>query len=67
MSKITDMTSTHNWSGQKLVSTDHLLFEAPREKHFITGAQAMAEARQAPNRPQGPDQVRRRQAGRTRP
>jgi len=27
-----------------LVSMDHLLNEAPREKHFITGAQAMAEA-----------------------
>jgi pyruvate ferredoxin oxidoreductase alpha subunit len=27
-----------------LVSMDYLLKEAPREKHFITGAQAMAEA-----------------------
>jgi pyruvate ferredoxin oxidoreductase alpha subunit len=27
-----------------LVSADYLLKEAPREKHFITGAQAMAEA-----------------------
>ena len=29
---------------KKLVSMDYLLKEAPREKHFITGAQAMAEA-----------------------
>jgi len=44
MSKITDMTATHNWSGQKLVSTDHLLFEAPREKHFMTGSEVLKEA-----------------------
>ena len=29
---------------KKLVDADYLLKEAPREKHFITGAQAMAEA-----------------------
>ena len=29
---------------KKLVDMDYLLNEAPREKHFITGAQAMAEA-----------------------
>jgi Pyruvate:ferredoxin oxidoreductase and related 2-oxoacid:ferredoxin oxidoreductases, alpha subunit len=29
---------------QKVVDTDYLLLEAPREKKFITGAQAMAEA-----------------------
>ncbi|MDQ7044025.1 MAG: transketolase C-terminal domain-containing protein [Sulfurimonas sp.] len=29
---------------KKQVSMNHLLNEAPREKHFITGAQAMAEA-----------------------
>jgi len=29
---------------KELVSADYLLKEAPREKHFITGAQAMAEA-----------------------
>jgi pyruvate ferredoxin oxidoreductase alpha subunit len=29
---------------KELVSGDYLLKEAPREKHFITGAQAMAEA-----------------------
>ena len=46
MSKITDMTATHNWSGQKLVSTDHLLFEAPREKHFMTGSEVLKEARE---------------------
>jgi len=44
MSKITDMTDTHNWSGQKLVSTDHMLFEAPREKHFMTGSEVLKEA-----------------------
>ena len=44
MSKITDMTKTHNWSGQKLVSTDHLLFEAPRTKHFMTGSEVLKEA-----------------------
>ena len=38
------MTNTHNWSGQKLVSTDHLLFEAPRTKHFMTGSEVMKEA-----------------------
>jgi pyruvate ferredoxin oxidoreductase alpha subunit len=38
------MTKTHNWSGQKLVSTDHLLFEAPRTKHFMTGSEVMKEA-----------------------
>jgi len=44
MSKITDMTETHNWSGQKLVSTDYMLFEAPREKHFMTGSEVLKEA-----------------------
>jgi pyruvate ferredoxin oxidoreductase alpha subunit len=44
MSKITDMTETHNWSGQKLVSIDHMLFEAPREKHFMTGSEVLKEA-----------------------
>jgi len=44
MSKISDMTKTHNWSGQKLVSTDHLLFEAPRTKHFMTGSEVLKEA-----------------------
>jgi len=29
---------------QKVVDVDYLLKEAPREKNFITGAQAMAEA-----------------------
>jgi len=44
MSKRSDMTKTHNWSGQKLVSTDHLLFEAPRTKHFMTGSEVLKEA-----------------------
>jgi len=44
MSKKTDMTETHNWSGQKLVSTDYMLFEAPRTKHFMTGSEVLKEA-----------------------
>jgi pyruvate ferredoxin oxidoreductase alpha subunit len=44
MSKITDMTETHNWSGQKLVSIEHMLFEAPRTKHFMTGSEVLKEA-----------------------
>lgn len=44
MSKRTDMTETHNWSGQKLVSTDYMLFEAPRTKHFMTGSEVLKEA-----------------------
>jgi pyruvate ferredoxin oxidoreductase alpha subunit len=44
MSKITDMTETHNWSGQKLVSADYMLFEAPRTKHFMTGSEVLKEA-----------------------
>jgi len=44
MSKRTDMTDTHNWSGQKLVSTDYMLFEAPRTKHFMTGSEVLKEA-----------------------
>jgi len=44
MSKITDMTATHNWSGQKLVTADHMLFEAPRTKHFMTGSEVLKEA-----------------------
>lgn len=38
------MTEEKNWSGQKLVSTDYLLFEAPREKHFMTGSEVTKEA-----------------------
>jgi pyruvate ferredoxin oxidoreductase alpha subunit len=44
MSKITDMTATKNWSGQTLVTADHLLFDAPREKHFMTGSEVLKEA-----------------------
>lgn len=39
-----DMTGTKNWSGQTLVSTDHMLFEAPRTKHFMTGSEVLKEA-----------------------
>lgn len=38
------MTDTHNWAGQKLVSTDYMLFEAPRTKEFMTGTEALREA-----------------------
>ncbi|MEA2048798.1 MAG: transketolase C-terminal domain-containing protein [Campylobacterota bacterium] len=41
---IKNMTEEKNWSGQKLVSTDYLLFEAPREKHFMTGSEVTKEA-----------------------
>ncbi len=41
---IKNMTKEKNWSGQKLVSTDYLLFEAPREKHFMTGSEVLKEA-----------------------
>ena len=44
MSTIKDMTDTHNWSGQRLVTADELLFEAPREKHFMTGSEVLKEA-----------------------
>ena len=33
-----------NKSGQKIVSPDYLLFEAPREKVFMTGSEAVKEA-----------------------
>jgi len=44
MTKRNDMTEEKNWSGQKLVSADHLLFEAPRTKHFMTGSEVVKEA-----------------------
>ncbi len=44
MASIKDMTDTHNWSGQRLVTADELLFEAPREKHFMTGSEVLKEA-----------------------
>lgn len=44
MSKRTDMTETKNWSGQTLVTADHMLFEAPRTKHFMTGSEVLKEA-----------------------
>ncbi len=33
-----------NRAGQRIVSPDYLLFEAPREKHFMTGSEAVKEA-----------------------
>ena len=44
MSTIKDMTDTHNWSGQRLVTADEMLFEAPRTKHFMTGSEVLKEA-----------------------
>ncbi|MCS6875315.1 MAG: transketolase C-terminal domain-containing protein [Aquificaceae bacterium] len=37
-------TVTYNRAGQKVVSPDYLLFEAPRTKHFMTGSEAVKEA-----------------------
>ncbi|ADO45925.1 pyruvate flavodoxin/ferredoxin oxidoreductase domain protein [Hydrogenobacter thermophilus TK-6] len=34
----------YNRAGQKVVSPDYLLFEAPRTKHFMTGSEAVKEA-----------------------
>jgi pyruvate ferredoxin oxidoreductase alpha subunit len=44
MSRRDEMTDTHNWSGQKLVTADYMLFEAPRTKHFMTGSEVLQEA-----------------------
>jgi len=33
-----------NWAGQKIVSVDYMLFEAPRTKHFMTGSEVVKEA-----------------------
>jgi pyruvate ferredoxin oxidoreductase alpha subunit len=44
MSRRDEMTDTHNWSGQKLVTAQHLLYDAPREKHFMTGSEILQEA-----------------------
>jgi pyruvate ferredoxin oxidoreductase, alpha subunit (EC 1.2.7.1) len=37
-------TLLYNRAGQKIVSPDYLLFEAPRAKHFMTGSEAVKEA-----------------------
>ncbi len=34
----------YNRAGQRIVSPDYLLFEAPRTKHFLTGSEAVKEA-----------------------
>ncbi|MFZ8784345.1 MAG: ferredoxin oxidoreductase, partial [Thermocrinis sp.] len=34
----------YNRAGQRVVSPDYLLFEAPRTKHFMTGSEAVKEA-----------------------
>ena len=34
----------YNRAGQRIVSPDYLLFEAPRTKHFMTGSEAVKEA-----------------------
>ncbi len=37
-------TVIYNRAGQRVVSPDYLLFEAPRTKHFMTGSEAVKEA-----------------------
>ncbi|HIP51899.1 MAG TPA: ferredoxin oxidoreductase, partial [Campylobacterales bacterium] len=44
MTKRADMTAEKNWSGQTMVTADYMLFEAPREKHFMTGSEVVKEA-----------------------
>lgn len=44
MSNISAQEVQYNKSGQKIVSPDYLLFEAPREKFFMTGSEAVKEA-----------------------
>ncbi|HIC97840.1 MAG TPA: ferredoxin oxidoreductase, partial [Aquificaceae bacterium] len=34
----------YNRAGQRIVSPDYLLFEAPREKQFMTGSEVVKEA-----------------------
>ncbi len=44
MSNLTTSEVKVNKSGQRIVSPDYLLFEAPREKFFMTGSEAVKEA-----------------------
>lgn len=44
MSNVSTQEVQYNKSGQKIVSPDYLLFEAPREKFFMTGSEAVKEA-----------------------
>lgn len=44
MSNVSTQEVKYNKSGQKIVSPDYLLFEAPREKFFMTGSEAVKEA-----------------------
>jgi pyruvate ferredoxin oxidoreductase alpha subunit len=44
MSNLTTSDVKVNKSGQRIVSPDYLLFEAPREKFFMTGSEAVKEA-----------------------
>lgn len=44
MSNVSTQEVKYNKSGQKIVSPDYLLFEAPREKSFMTGSEAVKEA-----------------------
>jgi len=37
-------TVQYNRAGQRIVSPDYLLFEAPRTKHFMTGSEVVKEA-----------------------
>ncbi len=42
--KATTEQVQYNRAGQRIVSPDYLLFEAPRTKHFMTGSEAVKEA-----------------------
>ncbi len=42
--KTTTEQVQYNRAGQRIVSPDYLLFEAPRTKHFMTGSEAVKEA-----------------------
>ncbi|MCX7759980.1 MAG: ferredoxin oxidoreductase [Hydrogenothermaceae bacterium] len=44
MSNVSTQEVQYNKSGQRIVSPDYLLFEAPREKFFMTGSEAVKEA-----------------------
>ncbi len=38
------LIGTYNKKGQKIVDPDYLFFEAPRERHFMTGSEVVREA-----------------------
>jgi len=44
MQTVKEQGIIYNRAGQRVVSPDYLLFEAPRTKHFMTGSEAVKEA-----------------------